>query len=147
MFKAPYHKEENAMLEDHNCSNLEIQIIQSEKSLDASPHELRVHEHVNEPVHEPVHESVHKPVHEPVQEPVHEPVHKPVHEPGHEHVQSRPPTAPKRVRTGRRKNGLASQTLTINANTLHPDTARYPRYPGYSSVSEIPQSGNSLLRY
>ena len=124
MFKAPYHKEENAMLEDHNCSNLEIQIIQSEKSLDASPHELRVHEHVNEPVHEPVHESVHKPVHEP----------------GHEHVQSRPPTAPKRVRTGRRKNGLASQTLTINANTLHPDTARYPRYPGYSSVSEIPRT-------
>ena len=119
MFKAPYHKEENAMLEDHNCSNLEIQIIQSEKSLDASPHELRVHEHVNEPVHEPV--------------------HKPVHEPGHEHVQSRPPTAPKRVRTGRRKNGLASQTLTINANTLHPDTARYPRYPGHSSVSEIPR--------
>ena len=130
MFKAPYHKEENAMLEDHNCSNLEIQIIQSEKSLDASPHELRVHEHVHEPVHKPVHE----------------PVHEPVHKPAHEHVQSRPPTAPKRVRTGRRKNGLASQTLTINANTLHPDTARFPdttwypdtaRFPGYLNHKKV----------
>jgi len=116
--------------------------VKSEKSLNASPHKLIV----NEPAHEPVHEPVHKPVHEPVHAHVHEPVHAHVLEPVDKPVQSRPPTAPKRLRTGKRKDGLAAQTLTINANTLHPDTARFPdttwypdtaRFPGYLNHKKV----------